>query len=190
MDIAAHKVLMEFLSSRKEAEPAFEHFTSQVRILEVTRDQDPGVKHYHRMKSDLHEVISKMFGRNDRLVSFHVLGPDSKPYIEATVQLVTDNHFNEKRYLIRPEGLGLDAHMHILDRCANSLEEERLKGNIRKLEGYLKKIVDLRTELGSGYQGVPSTVTQLEKDIEVAKKALKELQSRPKEESLIEELDD
>jgi flagellin-like hook-associated protein FlgL len=190
MNKAANKVLKEFLLSRKKAEPAFEHFTSQVRILEVTRDQDLGVKHYHRMKGDLHEVISKMFGGHDRLVSFHVLGPDSKPYIEATVQSAIGNHFNEKRYLIRPEGLGMDAHMHILGQCANNLEEDRLKGNIRKLEGYLKKVIDLRTELGSGYRGVPSTVTQLEKDIEDAKKALKEFQSRPKETFFIEEMDD
>ena len=186
----AKDILKVYLSSIKKAEPVLEKYESQIKILEVTRNEDPAVKNLGRAKQDLHGVISRMFGNNDRLISFHVFGPSSKPYIEATVESTLGNRIAQRRYLIRQEGLGLDAHTYLLGQSLTAFEEKQIQDKILKLEGYLKKIVSLRNEMGSEYKGVPSTVTQLEKEIEDAQKELKNIQDRPMETPLIEEMDD
>jgi DNA-directed RNA polymerase subunit H (RpoH/RPB5) len=186
----ASDILKVYLSSVKEAEPVFEKYETQRKILEVTRDGDPAVKHLNKARHELHGVISRMFGDNDRLISFHVFGSNSKPYIEATVQCALGNRISQKRYLIRQEGLGLEAHNYILGQSLREFEKKQARNKIQELEGYLKKIVDIRNLLGKGYKGVPSTEAQLVKDIEEAKKVLKAIQDRPKETPLIEEMDD
>lgn len=185
-------VLQDYLIASEKASHVYEQYHSQVRILEVALKENPEVNRCEEAKYLLKARISELFN-GDQVDSMHVFGKGNNRVIEVEItSLRSHSTTKQKRYRVYPEALESDrtAHQYLMANAMKKFEEDQLKNALISLEGSLH----MAKNIDCGPMRSSSSVSILIKDIEShindTTRKLKELQNKPQEKQLIEEMDD